>query len=85
MKRARIISAKVLYDFTVQVIFSDKTSVIDFKPALDRPEWCFDQYRNDPVKFRNDMFIDFNKLIFGKCWRLYFDAMDLYEGKVIQR
>ena len=85
MKRTRIISARVLHDFTVQVTFMDKTSVIDFKPALDRPESCFDQYRNDPVKFRNDIFVDFNKLIFGRCWSLFFEATDLYEGTVIQR
>jgi hypothetical protein len=85
MKDTRIISAKVLHDYVVEIKFMDKTSIIDFKPVLDNDEWYFGLYRGHPRKFKRDMRVEFNVLAFGDTWHLHFDPNDLYDGNIIPR
>lgn len=82
MKTISVIQAKHLYDYTIEVYFSDGTrQVIDFKPQIDKiriPE--YKKYQN--VEHFKGFAIDSGNLVWGEDWDLIFPVGQLYKGKV---
>ena len=82
MKTIKIIDAKYLGNFKVQIIFNDKTqnfiNIGDFIKNNPHPQYNKYLDEKNAKKFK----IENNNVVWGKNWDLVFPIDDIYLGKL---
>jgi hypothetical protein len=78
----RVVSAKLLSDYTLSIQFSDNSQqVLNFKDFLDHnPHPQYNKY-NNPSRFKNFK-IEHGNIVWGKDWDLIFPVEQLHAGKL---
>jgi hypothetical protein len=76
----KVISAKYLNEYTIEVTFQDKKkNVIDFLPQLKNNPLCKKYLDiNQFIKFK----IEQGNIVWGKDWEMIFTPESLYNNKL---